>query len=57
MTARYQRDTSADELPERSRRILAGLVKQYIDQGEPVSSLWLTRHGGFGWSSALCVAE
>lgn len=52
MTSRHQRDVTDDELPDRSRRILAGLVKRYIDQGEPVSSLWLTRHGGFGWSSA-----
>ncbi len=52
MTPRRAHDTSDDELPERSRRILAGLVKRYIDKGEPVSSLWLTRHGGFGWSSA-----
>ena len=43
---------SHHELPERSRRILAGVVKQYIEKGEPVSSLWLTQHGGFGWSSA-----
>ena len=52
MTPRRARELPDDELPERSRRILAGLVKQYIDKGEPVSSLWLTRHGGFGWSSA-----
>ena len=44
--------TSYSDLPERSRQILAGLVQQYIDQGEPVSSLWLAQHGGFGWSSA-----
>ena len=43
---------SYHELPERSRRILAGVVNQYITKGEPVSSLWLTQHGGFGWSSA-----
>lgn len=46
------RESSYDELSDRSRRILAGLVRQYIDHGDPVSSLWLTRHGGFGWSSA-----
>ncbi len=46
------RDTSYQELPERSRRVLAGLVKQYIGQGEPVSSLWLVRHAGLDWSSA-----
>ena len=44
--------TSHVDLPERSRQILAGLVQQYIEQGEPVSSLWLAQHGGFGWSSA-----
>ena len=44
--------TSYSDLPDRSRQILAGLVQQYIDQGEPVSSLWLAQHGGFGWSSA-----
>ena len=46
------REPSYDELPERSRGILTQLVKQYIDKGEPVSSLWLTRHGRFGRSSA-----
>jgi heat-inducible transcriptional repressor len=39
------------ELPERDRRILATLVLAYIDQGEPVSSLWLASRG-FGVSSA-----
>lgn len=39
------------ELSERDRRILAALVLAYIEQGEPVSSLWLAR-GGFGVSSA-----
>ena len=39
------------ELPERDRRILAVLVQAYIDQGEPVSSLWLAGQG-FGVSSA-----
>jgi heat-inducible transcriptional repressor len=39
------------ELPERDRRILAELVQAYIDEGEPVSSLWLARRG-FGVSSA-----
>ena len=39
------------ELPERDRRILAALVQAYIDQGEPVSSLWLASRG-FGVSSA-----
>lgn len=39
------------ELPERDRRILAALVLAYIEQGEPVSSLWLVNRG-FGVSSA-----
>jgi heat-inducible transcriptional repressor len=39
------------ELPERDRRILGVLVHAYIDQGEPVSSLWLANRG-FGVSSA-----
>ena len=45
-------EPSYRELPERSRRVLAGLVKQYIEQGEPVSSLWLAQHAGLKWSSA-----
>src|SRR5215204_1098537 len=43
--------TRHPELPERDRRILAALVQAYIDQGEPVSSLWLASRG-FGVSSA-----
>lgn len=39
------------ELTERDRRILGVLVHTYIDQGEPVSSLWLANKG-FGVSSA-----
>lgn len=39
------------ELPERDRRILGVVVQAYIDQGEPVSSLWLASQG-FGVSSA-----
>jgi heat-inducible transcriptional repressor len=38
-------------LPERDRRILGAVVSAYIDQGEPVSSLWLAR-GRIGVSSA-----
>ena len=44
--------TRASELSDRAKRILARLVQHYIEQGEPVSSLWLARHGGFGLSSA-----
>src|SRR5215203_1819389 len=43
--------TRHPELPERDRRILDVLVQTYIDQGEPVSSLWLASRG-FGMSSA-----
>lgn len=39
------------ELPERDKRILGVVVQAYIDQGEPVSSLWLASQG-FGVSSA-----
>ncbi len=39
------------ELAERDRRILAAVVQAYIEQGEPVSSLWLASRG-FGVSSA-----
>src|ERR671912_700064 len=38
-------------LPERDRRILGVLVQAYIDDGEPISSLWLASQG-FGVSSA-----
>src|SRR3954454_5000687 len=38
------------ELAERDKRILGVLVHAYIDQGEPVSSLWLANRG-FGGSS------
>ena len=39
-------------LSERSRRILGSLIRQYIDRGEPVSSLWLAQQAGVGLSSA-----
>ena len=39
-------------LPERSRRVLAALIQQHIEQGAPVSSRWLAEQGGFGLSSA-----
>jgi heat-inducible transcriptional repressor len=39
------------ELAERDRRILAVLVQGYIDDGEPISSLWLASRG-LGVSSA-----
>jgi heat-inducible transcriptional repressor len=40
------------ELSDRNRRILALLVREYIERGEPVSSLWLAEHSGLGVSSA-----
>ena len=40
------------ELSERSRRLLATLVREYIDSGEPVSSQVLARQSGLGVSSA-----
>jgi heat-inducible transcriptional repressor len=43
--------TRHPELPERDRRILGVLVQAYIEQGEPISSLWLASRG-FGVSSA-----
>ena len=43
--------TRHPELPDRDRRILGVVVQAYIDQGEPVSSLWLASRG-FGVSSA-----
>ncbi|MEI6668076.1 MAG: heat-inducible transcriptional repressor HrcA [Acidobacteriota bacterium] len=39
-------------LNQRSRRILATLVREHIDSGEPVASQVLVRRGGFGLSSA-----
>jgi heat-inducible transcriptional repressor len=39
------------DLPSRDRLILGVLVQAYIDEGEPVSSLWLANRG-FGVSSA-----
>ncbi len=39
-------------LTERASRILDFVVRQYIDSGEPVSSLWLARHGNLRLSSA-----
>lgn len=40
------------ELPERSRRLLAALVREYIATGEPVPSQTLARESGLGVSSA-----
>ena len=40
------------ELSDRSRRLLATLVREYIETGEPVSSQLLARQSGLGVSSA-----
>ncbi len=40
------------ELPDRSRRLLATLVREYIETGEPVASQILARESGLGLSSA-----
>ena len=40
------------EVSERSRRLLATLVRAYIETGEPVSSQLLARQSGLGLSSA-----
>jgi heat-inducible transcriptional repressor len=37
---------------DRQRRILARLVGEYIEQGEPISSAWLAAHSALGLSSA-----
>ncbi len=42
----------ATGLVERQRRILAQLVSEYIEQGEPVSSAWLAEHSALGLSAA-----
>ena len=39
-------------LPDRSRRVLAALVREYVETGEPIASITLARRGGFGLSSA-----
>ena len=40
------------EIPDRSRRVLSTLVREYIETGEPVSSQTLARRSGLGVSSA-----
>ena len=41
------------DLTQRQRRILARLVAEYIEQGEPISSGWLAGHSALGLSSAM----
>src|SRR3954453_22552859 len=43
---------SSFDLSDRSRRLLATLVREYIESGEPVSSQVLARESGLGVSSA-----
>jgi heat-inducible transcriptional repressor len=40
------------ETTDRQRRILARLITEYIEQGQPVSSAWLAEHTDLGLSSA-----
>jgi heat-inducible transcriptional repressor len=40
------------EVPDRSRRLLATLIREYIDSGEPVSSQLVARESRLGVSSA-----
>jgi heat-inducible transcriptional repressor len=40
------------ELSDRSRRLLATLIREYVETGEPVSSQVLARRSGLGLSSA-----
>lgn len=40
------------KLSDRAGGILAALVREYIETGQPVGSVTLTRRGGFGLSSA-----
>src|SRR5918993_1959679 len=43
---------SSFDLSDRSRRLLATLVREYIETGEPVPSQVLARESGLGVSSA-----
>jgi heat-inducible transcriptional repressor len=43
---------SEPALSDRARRVLAALIREYVESGEPVASLTLARRGGFGLSSA-----
>src|SRR3712207_1679964 len=40
------------DLSDRSRRLLATLVREYVETGEPVASRVLARESGLGLSSA-----
>jgi len=41
-----------NKLSDRTSRILAALVREHIETGQPIGSMTLTRRGGFGLSSA-----
>ena len=45
-------DPAGPNLPERTRRVLATLIQEYIEHGAPVSSRRLVEQGGFTVSSA-----
>ncbi len=47
----------ASALTDRTRKVLAALVREYIETGQPVASLGLARHGGFAVSSATLRNE
>jgi heat-inducible transcriptional repressor len=44
--------TTTSRLSDRSRRILAALISEYVETGEPVASQTVVRRGGLGLSSA-----
>ena len=45
-------DPAGPSLPERTRRVLATLIQEYVEHGAPVSSRRLVEQGRFGLSSA-----
>ncbi len=45
-------DPAGPSLPERTRRVLATLIQEYVEHGAPVSSRRLVEQGGFAVSSA-----
>lgn len=52
----YRKPTSTghhgSDLPERTRRLLGALIREYVDHGTPVSSRQLVEKGEFGLSAA-----
>ena len=68
MTSRYDSRHGAGggslpaDLSDRQRHVLQTLIRTYVEQGEPVSSLWLAERSALGVSSAtlrntLCQLE